>query len=211
MSAPLLLDLFCGQGGASAGYAAAGFEVVGVDLSPQPRYPYRFYQEDALAALDGLFVRSFDAIHASPPCQGYSNAQRIRDRDHPLLIDALRERLEATRLPYVIENVVGAPLKNPIMLCGATLGLRTYRHRLFESNVTLAAPEHREHLKEQQAVKMGRALQHGDFYQAVGNFISVDYVRQDMGVGWMSRNGIRECIPPVYSEHIGRQLLEHIS
>jgi DNA (cytosine-5)-methyltransferase 1 len=204
MRKPLLLDLFCCQGGASAGYAAAGFEVVGVDLAPQPRYPYRFYRENALTTLGGLFVRSFDAIHASPPCQGYSNAQRIQDREHPMLIDQLRDLLDATGLPYVIENVQGAPLKNPVTLCGAMFGLHTYRHRLFEANFDLGQPEHPGHTHRQ--VKMGRPVREGEFYQAVGNFSNVEYARQDMGVPWMNRDGIRECIPPAYALYVGNQL-----
>lgn len=204
MNRPRLLDLFCCQGGASAGYVAAGFDVVGVDIDAQPRYPYTFSRGDALAYLEA-FGAQFDAIHASPPCQGYSNAQRIQGREHPLLIDGVRELLDALGKPYVIENVPGAPLKAPVVLCGAMFGLRTYRHRLFESNVTLSVPEHPEHAVRQ--VKMGRPLQVGDFYQAVGNFSNVPYVRDDLGVPWMNRDGIRESIPPVYAQHIGAQLL----
>jgi DNA (cytosine-5)-methyltransferase 1 len=220
MTKPLLLDLYCCQGGASAGYAAAGFEVVGVDISPQPRYPFAFEQWDALASLDEIVQRGElvlygrpAAIHASPPCQGRTNAQKIQGREHPRLIGQTRELLMATGLPYVIENVPlmgGAedvdPLKDPVMLCGATLGLRTYRHRLFETNWGLTIPEHQEHA--QQQVKMGRPIQDTDFYQAVGNFSGVEIARQDMGVPWMNRDGIRECIPPVYAEHVGRQLME---
>jgi DNA (cytosine-5)-methyltransferase 1 len=204
---PLLLDLFCCQGGASAGYVAAGFDVIGVDIDPQPRYPYRFLQGDALAALDRL-GEHVDAVHASPPCQGYSNAQRIQGREHPMLIDAVRERLEELGKPYVIENVPGAPLKAPIELCGGTFGLRTYRHRLFESNAGLLQPAHRPHPVPQ--VKMGRPLKVGDYYQAVGNFSNVPYVRADMGVPWMSRDGIRESIPPVYAQYVGGFLIDAI-
>lgn len=205
MNKPLMLDLFCCQGGASAGYVAAGFDVVGVDFNAQPRYPYRFYQEDALAVLDGLLALSFDAVHASPPCQGYSNAQRIRDREHPMLIDQVRTRLQVLGKPYVIENVEGAPLINPVTLCGSALGLRTYRHRLFESNISLVVPEHQSHVQRQ--VKMGRPVREGDFYQAIGNFSGVAYVRENMGVPWMTRDGIRECIPPIYTQHIGQQIM----
>jgi DNA (cytosine-5)-methyltransferase 1 len=204
---PRLLDLFCCQGGASAGYVAAGFDVLGVDIDPQPRYPYAFAQADALAYLDA-YGDEFDAIHASPPCQGYSNAQRIQGREHPMLIDAVRERLEQLGKPYAIENVPGAPLKAPIELCGDMFGLRTYRHRLFESNAGLRAPAHRPHAVQQ--VKMGRPLKVGDFYQAVGNFSNVPYVRDDMKVPWMSRDGIRESIPPVYAQFVGGFLISAI-
>ena len=205
MSRPRLLDLFCCQGGASAGYVLAGFEVVGVDIDPQPRYPFTFVQGDALAYLDE-HGGEFDAVHASPPCQGYSNAQRIQGHEHPMLIEAVRERLDMLGKPYVIENVPGAPLKAPAELCGGMFGLRTYRHRLFESNAGLVAPEHVQHLVGQ--VKMGRPLREGDYYQAVGNFSNVPYVRADMGVPWMSRDGIRESIPPVYAHYVGGFLLE---
>lgn len=218
MRKPQLLDLFCCQGGASAGYAAAGFEVMGVDLKPQPRYPYHFLEDNALLVLKDVgFIKSFDAIHASPPCQGRTNAQKIQNRDHPRLIGQTRELLIATGLPYVIENVplmAGAedvdPMKNPVTLCGASFGLHTYRHRLFETNWGFEDPflEHPRHWHRQ--VKMGRPVQEGEFYQAVGNFSNVDYARRDMGVPWMNRDGIRECIPPVYAKVVGRQLMEII-
>jgi len=204
MSRPRLLDLFCCQGGASAGYARAGFDVLGVDINPQPNYPYPFVQGDAVYYLRA-HGGDFDAIHASPPCQGYSNAQRIQKREHPMLIDVVREALVWLGRPYVIENVEGAPLKDPVTLCGAMFGLRTYRHRLFESNVPIAVPAHPVHVERQ--VKMGRPVRPGDFYQAVGNFSNVGYARDDMGVPWMNRDGIRECIPPAYAEHVGRALL----
>jgi DNA (cytosine-5)-methyltransferase 1 len=211
-----LLDLFCCQGGASAGYTAAGFEVFGVDIDPQPRYPFPFGQWHALAVLDELVNNGgelvlhgrFDAVHASPPCQAHSNAQKIQGRAHPELIEPVRELLQQSGLPYVIENVRGAPLRDPVELCGAMFGLHTYRHRLFESNVPLAAPLHPRHLAP--TVKMGRPVREGDWYHAVGNFSNVGYVRRDLGTPWMNRDGLRESIPPVYAEHIGRQLLAHM-
>lgn len=204
MSRPRLLDLFCCQGGASAGYVQAGFDVVGVDIDPQPRYPYRFVQGDAVAYL-AAHGAEFDAIHASPPCQGYSNAQRIQQRDHPMLIEVVRDLLTGLGRPWVIENVMGAPLVDPVLLCGTMFGLRTYRHRIFESSVPIPEPLHFEHTQRQ--IKMGRPVREGDFYQAVGNFSNVAYARKDMGVPWMNRDGIRECIPPVYARHVGASLL----
>lgn len=224
MTKPLLLDLYCCQGGASAGYVAAGFDVLGVDLSAQPRYPYRFVKADALEFLKNLIrsscliifndeVRRVVALHASCPCQGGTNAQKIQGNEHPRLIAPTRELLDQTGLPYVIENVVpmagvedADPLKDPVMLCGASFGLRTYRHRLFETNWALTVPEHAPHIQTQ--VKMGRPIREGDFYQAVGNFSGVDIARRDMGVPWMNRDGVRECIPPIYAEYVGRQLIE---
>lgn len=201
-----LLDVYCCQGGASAGYVVSGFDVVGVDLEPQPRYPYAFEEADAVE-----FIlehgHEFDAVHASPPCQRYSKAQRIQGRDHPDLISATRAACLEVGIPYVIENVEDArdELINPAMLCGEFFGLRTYRHRLFEVSFMLETPLHFGH--PERTVKMGRAVQPGDYYHAVGNFSGVDYIRQDMDVPWMNRDGIRECIPPAYAEFIGRQLM----
>lgn len=198
---PRLLDLFCGAGGAAKGYADAGFEVVGVDIAPQPRYPYAFHQADALTfPLDG-----FDAVHASPPCQAFSLAQRIRDRDHPDLVAPIRERLTEAGLPYVIENVVGAPLKNPIMLCGAMFPeLRVYRHRLFEASFTLAQPEHPAHTAPLR--KMGRPPQPGEYMHVVGNFSGAAAARAAMGIEWMTRDELRESIPPAYTRWVGESL-----
>lgn len=204
---PKLLDLCCAQGGASAGYAQAGFDVTGVDIKRQRRYPFTFHQADAVE-----FVKEhgheYQVIAASPPCQAWSHCQRIRDNEHPDLIATVREVLVASGKPFIIENVEDARpvMVDPILICGAAFGLNTYRHRLFESNVDLVAPEHPVHTRS--VVKMGRALEPGDQYHAVGNFIGVDYVREDMQVPWMSRNGIREAVPPSYTEFLGRQLME---
>lgn len=206
-----VLNLFCCQGGSAKGYNDAGFYVHGVDIDPQPRYPYSFEQMDALWYLESRmdWIRAtFDLIDASCPCQGYSDTQRINDREWPRLIPATRQLLLQVGLPYVLENVTGArrEMVSPVELCGTMFGLHTYRHRLFEvKGFTLTAPEHQPH--PVKSVKMGRALQEGDFYHAVGNFSGVDYARRDMGVEWMSRDGIRECVPPAYTEYIARQFL----
>lgn len=205
---PKLLDLFCCQGGASAGYVAAGFEVVGVDIAPQPRYPWRFIQWDAIeyARHMGQF---YDAIHASPPCQAHTLAQRIRGNEHPDLIGPTREALRQAGVPYIIENVPGAPLENPVELCGAMFGLRTYRHRLFESNVDLEVPPHPPHLA--RTTKMGRRVRDGENIHIVGNFAGVDLAREVMGMPWATRDGLREAIPAPYAEFLGRQLIENLS
>lgn len=211
MSRPRLLDLYCCQGGASAGYVAAGFDVTGVDMDPQPRYPYRFVRDSALGYLFHVIetgeIGQYAAVAASPPCQGYAAARTIRGNEHPSAdqLPLVRQMLAECGIPYIIENVVGAPMRDPVMLCGTMFGLRTYRHRLFESNVPLAAPPHPRHIRT--AVKLGRKLSPDDFYTAVGNFHSVGIVREDMGVPWMSRDGVRESIPPAYTEHLGRQLM----
>ncbi|MGW2471853.1 SAM-dependent methyltransferase [Streptomyces sp. NPDC001665] len=201
---PRLLDLFCCQGGAGKGYADAGFEVTGVDKDPQPRYPFKFVEGDAIA-----FVRKhgaeFDFIHASPPCQFDSDCQRIQGNTHPDLIGPTRDALNATGRPWVIENVRGAipKLHDPVMLCGPMFRMAAYRHRYFETGggFTLPQPHHPAHTVPQ--AKMGRPIPPGHYGQFVGNFSGVQHARDVMGVPWMNRDGIRECIPPAYTHWIG--------
>ncbi|MFL0711651.1 MAG: hypothetical protein ACJLS2_02410 [Microcella pacifica] len=204
---PRLLDLFCCQGGASVGYARAGFDVVGVDIEAQPRYPFEFHQADAVEFLmqNG---HEFDAIHASPPCQAHSLAQRIQRNEHPDLIEPTRRALVELGRPWVIENVPGAPLRDPVLLCGPMFGLQTYRHRLFESNVSLSVPEHPKH--GARTTKMGRPRREGEYMHIVGNFSGVDAAREIMGMHWANREGLREAIPPAYTEHIGAQLMRAV-
>lgn len=208
---PLLLDLFCKEGGAGMGYYQAGFDVVGVDIEPQPRYPFAFEQDDAIQFLrrmiEPLARGCVVAIHASPPCRRYSDTQRIRGNEHPDLIGPTRVLLRAAGVPYVIENVEGArgELHDPVMLCGAMFGLRTYRHRLFETSWPLRVPAHPRHVARQ--AKMGRPPQPGEFIQCVGNFSNVALGREVMGMPWASRDGLREAIPAAYTRHIGAQLL----
>ena len=209
MSRPRLLDVFCCQGGASRGYVDAGFDVVGIDIEPQPRYPFSFVQQDALTFL-AEHGHEFDAIHASPPCQLYSLTHRINKSDFPDLITPTRILLEQTGLPWVIENVVEAApeMHDPVMLCGSMFGIETYRHRLFESNMSLAVPAHPEHVA--RTTKMGRRPVDGEYMHIVGNFSGVDRARGVMSMPWASRDGLREAIPPAYTEHIGTQLISHI-
>lgn len=205
---PRLLDLFSCQGGAGVGYARAGFEVVAVDIDPQPRNPFEFHQADALDFL-AEHGHEFDAIHASPPCQAYTMAQRIRGNEHPDLVAPTRAALIALGKPWVIENVVGAPLLEPVMLCGSMFdGLRVYRHRLFETSLDLPQPEHPEHVAT--VAKMGRPPVEGQHMHVVGNFSGVDYARKAMGIDWMNRDGLREAIPPAFTEHVGRHLLAQV-
>ncbi|MFJ8463081.1 methyltransferase domain-containing protein [Streptomyces swartbergensis] len=205
---PTLLDLYCCQGGAGKGYADAGFDVTGVDKDPQPRYPFRFVQADAIAYVLEHGAQ-YDFIHASPPCQHDSECQRIQGNTHPDLIAPTRAALETTGRPWVMENVKGAvpKLREPVMLCGPMFGVETYRHRYFETGggFTLGQPQHPAHLVPQ--AKMGRPVPPGHYGQFVGNFSGVDLARLVMGVPWMNRDGIRECIPPAYTEHIGRAAL----
>lgn len=201
-----LLDLFCGAGGCSVGYHRAGFEVVGVDISPQPNYPYEFHQGDALKFLLEHH-HEFDAFHASPPCQAWTLAQRIRRNAHPDFITATRAAFGLIGKPWVIENVEGSPLRDPLTLCGVMFpGLRVYRHRWFESSEPLAVPLHGRHVAP--IAKMGRPPQPGQYMHVVGNFSGAAAAREAMGIDWMTRDELREAIPPAYTEFIGRQLID---
>lgn len=203
---PRLLDAFCCQGGAAVGWHLAGFDVTGVDIAPQPRYPFTFIQGDAIEYIRA-HGHEYDVVAGSPPCQHYTLCQRIQGREHPRLIAPTRVAMQSTGRPWIIENVPEAApeLRDPVTLCGASFGLHTYRHRLFEASFPVPVPPHPEH--RHPTVKMGRPLKRGDWYHAVGHFSNVPYVREDLGVPWMSRDGISECIPPAYTEWIGRGFL----
>lgn len=213
---PTLLDLFCGAGGCSVGYHRAGFDVVGIDKQPQPRYPYEFIQADALDALDDReFLAGFDAIHASPPCQAYSAMSNCRPGladEYPELIDVVRDRLQATGLPYVIENVIGSPVTTApdlfgrfgVVLCGRMFGLELYRHRAFETSFPMAPPFHPRH--DKPASKAGH-WEPGTIISVSGNCAPIHEARTAMGIDWMTRDELAEAIPPAYTEFIGRQLL----
>ncbi|MEU6342179.1 SAM-dependent methyltransferase [Streptomyces sp. NPDC046977] len=202
-----VLDAYCCQGGAGWGYRQAGFDVTGLDLDPQPRYPFEFIQGDAIAYI-AEHGHEYDFIHASPPCQGYSDAQVLQGRDHPMLIAPTRDALNATGRPWVIENVPGAVahLHDPVVLCGLMFGLRTYRDRYFEfgGGASLPQPHHPRH--DKPITKMGRPRREGEMAHYVGNFSGVAEARDDLGVPWMNRDGIRECIPPAYTRHIGQHI-----
>ncbi|MEV0559426.1 SAM-dependent methyltransferase [Streptomyces sp. NPDC050597] len=202
-----VLDVFCCQGGASMGYYLAGYDVVGVDKGDQPRYPFPFIQGDAIEYILA-HGHEYDLIAGSPPCQRYTNAQKIRGREHPDLIAPTRAAMEATGRPWIIENVEGAPLLDTVVLCGAMFGLRTYRHREFESSLDLGTRLHPRHLAP--VAKMGRRVREGEFMHIVGNFTGVDLAREIMGMPWASRDGLREAIPPVYAKFLGAQAAEHI-
>lgn len=232
---PRLLDLFCGAGGATKGYQRAGFYVVGVDIKPQPRYcGDEFVRADAMDVLQSFDVDewgNFDAIHASPPCQKYSAMTRGRwqDREHPDHIAGVRAWLIETGLPFVIENVMGAPLINPTLLCGTMFGLRTRegsqlrRHRLFECPWLFALIPECQH-NDGSAIGVYGGGQHperrrpatiGVWGNAGGHSVrdGLDHygteARQEaMGIDWMRGPELSEAIPPAYTEWIGRHLLE---
>jgi DNA (cytosine-5)-methyltransferase 1 len=212
---PRILDLFCCQGGAGAGYHRAGFDVLGIDIERQPRYPHKFIRADALEVLEVIALggdlcgEGFDAIHASPPCQAFTKAQKLQKNEHPDLIGPTRELLDEIGLPYVIENVPGAPLRDPVELCGTMFGLPLYRHRWFEiSGFQYTPPLHGQHFLKQ--VKMGRPPGPDELHQPVGNFSGVERARADMEMPWASQNGLREAVPPAYTESIGVALLHRV-
>jgi DNA (cytosine-5)-methyltransferase 1 len=219
---PRLLDLFCGAGGCSVGYERAGFDVVGVDVEFHKDYPFEFHQADALTfPLDG-----FDAIHASPPCQAYSvlrHAAEKKGKDKPDLVAPTREMLKATGLPYVIENVPGAPLAYSVELCGSMFGLgsngrQLRRHRLFECSFPVMQPQC-QHAGEAIGVYGGGPTGRYTF----GNGAKKDYYgrrggyqgtiaekREAMDIDWMTATDINQAIPPAYTEHIAHYLLAAI-
>jgi DNA (cytosine-5)-methyltransferase 1 len=219
MSRPRLLDLFCGAGGCSVGYHRAGFDVVGVDLKPQPNYPFEFHQADALT----FPLEGFDAIHASPPCQahvkglGAVNAKLGRSVKYGDLIPATRERLRAAGVPYVIENVEGAPLVNAVKLCGSSFGLAVRRHRLFESNVGILAPPCAHHLQTERKFWTSVSAHRGDdrytstVVQVYGNGGGSEHWAAAMGIDWMDKAGLTQAIPPAYCEHIGLYLMAAVT
>lgn len=203
---PRLLDLFCGAGGCSVGYHEAGFDVVGVDIKPQPRYPFEFVQADALEYLAA--ASGFDAIHASPPCQRYSCAAKRAGTTHrhPDSLPATRSSLNASRLPWVIENVYGAPIDG-LMLCGTMFGLELYRHRFFEVNWPLGplGPATCHHVGKVYSV-----FGHGSGKSTRPDHGTVADWRRAMGIDWMTRDELAQAIPPAYTEFIGKQLLEAV-
>ena len=199
---PKLLDLFCCAGGAGMGYSRAGFDVTGVDINPQPNYPFEFIQADAIDYVADNWDK-FDAIHASPPCQKFSSMQHIHKNkdDHPDLIIPTIKFLDKINLPYVIENVVGAPLRIDLLLCGTMFGLPIAKHRIFTSNVpmpiltmtckheNLYDPYHGGEMARGEREKLGAAI----------------------GVDWfMTRPEVREAIPPAYTEFIGKIIINYL-
>lgn len=216
MKRPIILDLYCGEGGCSVGYHRAGFDVVGVDYKPMKRYPFTFIRDDALDCLRQFIqsgaIRDFDAIHASPPCQAYSKMKGQARDGYQMLIAPTRELLIASGLPYVIENVDGAKwhMREPIMLKGTMFGLKVFRSRYFESNVLLLAPTAHPNSRFGRASRQGRRPAEGEYVVVTGNFYQGDGIaKRAMGIDWMTRRGMAQAIPPAYTEWIGAQLIQH--
>lgn len=208
---PRLLDLFCGAGGAAMGYHRAGFEVVGVDNRPQPRYPFEFHQADAMMyPLEG-----FDAIHASPPCQDNMRSRFPGQQDHGTawMLPATRDRLSATSIPWIIENVPGAPMRADYKLCGCMFELpRLKRERWFETSwrgfdlrppclhleMSITVAGHDLPSWQRQEIK--------DIPRSERNALK----RAAMGIDWMNRDELGLAIPPAYTEYIGAQLIQEL-
>lgn len=224
MTRPRALDLCCKAGGAAKGYWSAGFDVTGVDLEPQPRFPFAAFIETDALTLTPAFLRQFDFIHASPPCQGYTTLRHAPGaRGAPRLIPAFRELLEASGRPYIIENVEEAreEMRDPILLCGSSFGLGAQgawlqRHRLFESNIPLTAPPCR-HDPERPVVGVygGHARIRSSRFGGRG---TKDVWKgghkaaasEALGIDWMTLTEMSEAIPPVYTAYLGEQVLAHM-
>lgn len=217
---PRMLDLYSCAGGAGMGYHRAGFDVVGIDIDPQPNYPFEFHQADARDYLAEHW-REFDAIHASPPCQAHTaltKGNRQRDGwtdNHVDFIPETRRLLDATRLPYVLENVQGSGIRRDMTLCGEMFDLAVLRHRYFElGRWSGTAPTHRPHRGRVAGMRHGEWFE-GPYFAVYGNGGGKGTVaewQQAMGIDWTAdRRELAEAIPPAYTEHIGRQLIEHIT
>lgn len=221
-----ILDLYSCAGGAAMGYHRAGFDVTGVDIDPQPNYPFAFVQADAIQYVLE-HGHEYDAIHASPPCQTYSRTKTLHDNDHPDLVEATRDALEAVGKPWVMENVVGAPLRDPMTLCGTQFGLvapdvdgvplKLVRHRLFESNVALTPPAKCHHDRGIITASIygaggGWTPKHRDNPSRRGGYIPhTRVVRELLGIDWMTKHELSQSIPPVFTEWVGGQLIQHLT
>jgi DNA (cytosine-5)-methyltransferase 1 len=205
-----LLDLFCGAGGASAGYAAAGFEVHGVDLKHGKRYPYTYVRADVLDVLrDKNYLDQFDVIHASPPCQTHSITKHLRNAQGKTtskldLIPETRAALVKSGKPYIIENVPGSPLINPIQLCGSSFGLKVRRHRLFESNMALVGSVC-DHKSQGRPIGVYGSL-NDEIPKGGKTAATIDEARNAMGISWAIWTELVEAIPPAYTKYLGGQL-----
>ena len=195
------------------GYHRAGFEVTGVDIEPQPNYPFPFVQADALT----FPLIGFDAVAASPPCQGYIQRNKNLDTKWPKLIEPVRKRLAASGLPYIIENVPGAPLHKPITLCGTMFDLLVLRHRLFETNWGLQCCLSCNHWGTVADGDLAAVYAFGGKGRRKGRDKDGNRLRDPaskegpdwqtaMGIDWMTRQELTQAIPPAYTEWIGENL-----
>jgi DNA (cytosine-5)-methyltransferase 1 len=212
MSRPLLLDLFSGAGGAGMGYYRAGFDVLGVDIKPQPRYPFRFIQGDALDVLATLDLSQFAAVHGSPPCHDHVRTF-VQKNDTGWLLAATRAALEPTGLPWVIENVPGAPMRADYQLCGCMFGLPLLaRERWFETSWQGFEMRPPCHHPEHPVTVTGNGIPSRSWWY--GRVDGREYYRLSraaMGIGWMTKAELVQAIPPAYTEHIGGFLMGRLT
>lgn len=211
---PRLLDLFCGAGGCSVGYARAGFEVVGVDIEPHNDYPFEFHCADAMTfPLDG-----FDAVAGSPPCQAYSTMGQkhaATQAAHPDLIAPLRARFIANGAPWVIENVMGArrEMNHPAMICGRALGLGVARHRLFECSFPLFATQCA--CRGDELPVYGKLDGRRVWTRVDGSELraarTLEQASDAMGIDWMVWDDLTQAIPPAYTEYVGGFLMAEVN
>jgi len=224
---PLIVDVFCGAGGAAMGYKRSGFAVIGVDHKPQPNYPFKCLQRDALGFLETLLdggdewfvLDDIDAFHASPPCQAFTDYRRkghgVGD-GYPNLIPPVRDLLAATGKPYVIENVekAAAELRDPVMLCGSMFGLDVRRHRLFETNWPLPQPKCSHEWQRNLGKRYpGATNRDGRYTCEIGVWrIPLDVQKRAMGVGWnwVTLEELSEMVPPRYTQYVGSYLHAHL-
>ena len=206
-----VLDLFCGAGGASMGYAKAGYEIVGMDIKHGKRYPFEYIRRDVMT-LRPEDLEGFDLIHASPPCQTYSVTQHLRvaqgkSTSKQDLLAQVRSLLVVSEIPYVIENVKGAPLIDPVQLCGSAFGLKVRRHRLFESSMDLRGTDchHKEQGKPVGIYGSMRDEIPGGGHTAK----TMDQAHEAMGIDWMIWGELVEAIPQAYTHYIGQQILSN--
>ena len=206
-----LLDLYCGVGGASMGYSRAGFDVTGVDLKHGKRYPFKFIRANVLEILADIeFLNGFDIIHASPPCQTHSITKNLRIAQGKStskidLIPETRAGLIQSSKPFIIENVMGSPLINPIMLCGSAFGLKVRRHRIFESNIKLTGSLC-DHKKQGRPVGVYGSL-NDEIPNGGKTAKTITEAREVMGIEWGIWTELVEAIPPVYTEYLGKQMI----
>jgi DNA (cytosine-5)-methyltransferase 1 len=211
---PKLLDLYCKAGGASMGYHLAGFDVIGIDNKKQKRYPFTFIQADALEVLQDIdYLKTFDVLAGSPPCQTHSATKHLRNAqgkstDKVDLIPQTRKGFIASGKPYVIENVPGAPLKNPVIMCGSSFNLKVRRHRLFESTFELKELPC-DHKTQGKPVGI-----YGSMRDEIPNgghtAKTIEQAREAMGIDWMIWGELVEAIPPVYTKYLGEQIIQQL-
>lgn len=200
------LDLFCGAGGASMGLYQAGFEVVGVDFQYQPNYPCKFLEDDVFN-LELEWIRKFDFVWASPPCQMFTAYARNNEHvgKYPDLIGDVRKLLKNAEVWWVIENVPGASLRNYIKLCGSSFGLDIRRHRIFESNFWIQ-PVRCRHGWQKPRFPCATNRNYLRKTVEIGVWrIPLETQRKAMGMDWMNRLELSQAVPPAYSKYIGEQ------